>query len=110
MQVKSMSAVRVTAPFMNKYERARLLGLRAQDLDRGAPPIIKLDDSWDTAIRIAEEELRQGLIPMVIVRELPDGTEERWHVTDFVNYKADLDSVVDDDGDGNGNGNGDTSS
>jgi len=53
---------------LTKYEVARLIGARALQLSMGAPPLIKIDDEKISFIRIAEEELDKGVIPLSVVR------------------------------------------
>jgi DNA-directed RNA polymerase subunit K/omega len=53
---------------LTKYEIARLIGARALQLSMGAPPLIKITDEKLSFIRIAEEELDKGVIPLSVVR------------------------------------------
>jgi len=61
-------------PFLTKYERARVVGLRALQLSLGAPPFVRLDDEakWDP-IEVAKGELESALLPLSIRRTMPDG-------------------------------------
>lgn len=49
----------------NRFEKARLIGARALQIARGATPMIKLEkiDIRDP-IKIAEEEFKQGVLPL----------------------------------------------
>jgi DNA-directed RNA polymerase subunit K/omega len=53
---------------LTKYEIARLIGARALQLSMGAPPLIKVNEEKLSFIRIAEEELDKGVIPLNVVR------------------------------------------
>jgi DNA-directed RNA polymerase subunit K/omega len=53
---------------LTKYEIARLIGARALQLSMGAPPLIKITDEKLSFIKIAEEELDKGVIPLSVVR------------------------------------------
>ncbi|MEW6722077.1 MAG: DNA-directed RNA polymerase subunit K [Candidatus Micrarchaeota archaeon] len=53
---------------LTKYEVARLIGARALQLSMGAPPLIKVNGPKLSFIRIAEEELEKGIIPLSVVR------------------------------------------
>jgi DNA-directed RNA polymerase subunit K/omega len=53
---------------LTKYETARLIGARSLQLSMGAPPLIKVSDEQTSFIRIAEEELEKGVIPLVVQR------------------------------------------
>ena len=52
-----------------RFERARIIGARALQLSRGAPPMIKTDIK--DAIKLAEMEFEQGTIPLYVKRKLP---------------------------------------
>lgn len=73
-----------TVPFLNKYEKARLLGVRRQQLANGAQP--KINTQFFTNINdIVDEELKQRKIPLIIQRKLPDGYIEEWKIEEFLN-------------------------
>jgi DNA-directed RNA polymerase subunit K/omega len=72
-----------TAPFLTKYERARIVGARAEQLDRGAIPMIKLDPEIINGRVIAQMELEQKKIPFVLARPLPNGKTEYWRIEDL---------------------------
>jgi len=61
-------------PFLTKYERARVIGLRALQLSLGAPAFVSVEGGkkWDP-IEIARKELESGVLPLSIRRTLPDG-------------------------------------
>lgn len=69
-----------TPPWMDRFERARILGTRASQLSHGAPPQIEVPEGVIDSLRIAIMELDQNQIPFVIRRPLPDGTSEYWPV------------------------------
>jgi len=65
-----------TGKFLNKYEYPRIVSTRATQIQYGATPLIKLVDpltgrTLKSPLEIAEEELRQGKLPLVIERPLP---------------------------------------
>ena len=62
--------VRVTTPYMTKYERARVLGTRALQISMNAPVLIPIDNETDP-LEIALKELKAQKIPLVIRRYLP---------------------------------------
>jgi DNA-directed RNA polymerase subunit K/omega len=57
-----------------KYEIARLIGARSLQLSMGAPPLIKVSDEHMSFIRIAEDELEKGVIPLVVLRNAGEET------------------------------------
>ncbi len=58
---------------LSKYEKVRVLGARAFQLSMGAPPLVDISGLND-AVSIAEKELREGKLPLIIRRTFPDGT------------------------------------
>ena len=71
----------VTMPKITKYERALLIGKRAKQIEEGANPNVKYI-SGQSVISIAEEELRQRKIPLIIKR--PIGNKfEYWKPADM---------------------------
>eukprot|EP00754_Rhynchopus_humris_P041411 Rhum_TRINITY_DN24990_c0_g1::Rhum_TRINITY_DN24990_c0_g1_i1::g.180773::m.180773/K03014/RPB6, POLR2F; DNA-directed RNA polymerases I, II, and III subunit RPABC2 len=82
---------RITTRFLTKYERARILGIRALQISMGAPVKVELDGETDPLI-IASKELREKKIPIVIRRNLPDGSFEDWPIDDLV---VDMDRTID---------------
>lgn len=73
---------RITKPFMTKYERVRILGVRCKQLILGAKPLIK-KYSHLSPREIANLELKHGVIPFIIIRELPSGLQEHWKVNEL---------------------------
>lgn len=61
-------------PLLTKYERARVISLRALQLSLGAPAFVPIEEGnkWDP-IEIARRELESGVLPLSIRRTLPDG-------------------------------------
>lgn len=77
------TGTKTTPPFMNKFERAKILGVRAQMLSSGANPLVKppySDNCYDIALR----ELKEKKIPLIIRRYLPDKSFEDWRVEDLI--------------------------
>ena len=72
-----------TIPFLTKYERARVLGIRARQIDLGCPIYIEpgnLKESYD----IAEKELEERKMPFVVRRFLPNGNYEDWEISELI--------------------------
>lgn len=74
-----------TNPFLTKYERARILGQRAKQIETGATPFVKVPENIIDGYLIAVMELQQGRIPFIIRRPLPNGGSEYWKVNDLEN-------------------------
>jgi DNA-directed RNA polymerase I, II, and III subunit RPABC2 len=72
-----------TIPYLTKYERARILGQRAKQINSGAIPFVKVPENVIDGYIIAEIELKQKKIPFIIRRPLPNGGSEYWKVHDL---------------------------
>ncbi|GFZ49715.1 DNA-directed RNA polymerases I, II, and III subunit RPABC2 [Saitozyma sp. JCM 24511] len=75
--------VRVTTPYMTKYERARVLGTRALQISMNAPVLVPVEGETDP-LEIALKELAAKKIPLVIRRYLPDNSFEDWKVEELI--------------------------
>jgi DNA-directed RNA polymerase I, II, and III subunit RPABC2 len=74
-----------TIPYLTKYERTRILGQRAKQINSGATPFVKVPENVIDGYLIAELELQQKRIPFIIRRPLPNGGSEYWCVKDLEN-------------------------
>lgn len=72
-----------TIPFLTKYEKARVLGQRAKQIETGAKPFISVPENVIDGYVIAELELQQKRIPFVIRRPIPGGAFEYWNIRDL---------------------------
>ena len=72
-----------TLPFMTKYEKTRILGQRAKQINEGSPAFIKIDSTVIDGYLIAVKELEQKKTPFIIRRPLPNGGSEYWRVQDL---------------------------
>ncbi|MEZ0319238.1 MAG: DNA-directed RNA polymerase subunit K [Pyrobaculum sp.] len=72
-------------PRLTKYEVARVVGARAMQLAMGAQPLVDIQQLGTTdPVLIAMEELKQGLLDFIIVREMPDGRAVRASLRDLL--------------------------
>ena len=74
-----------TLPYLTKYEKARVLGQRAKQIEVGAKPLVKIPENIIDGYIIAELELREKKIPFIIKRPIPGGAFEYWHLRDLEN-------------------------
>jgi DNA-directed RNA polymerase I, II, and III subunit RPABC2 len=74
-----------TIPYLTKYEKARVLGQRAKQIEVGAKPLVKVPENIIDSYIIAELELREKKIPFIIKRPIPGGAFEYWHLRDLEN-------------------------
>ena len=74
-----------TLPFITKYEKARILGERAKQINAGAKPFVVVSDEILDGYVIALMEFEQKKIPMIIRRPLPNNGCEYWRLADLEN-------------------------
>jgi DNA-directed RNA polymerase subunit K/omega len=74
-----------TCPYLSKYERTRVIGQRAKQINSGAPTFVKVPETIIDGYLIAEMELEQKKIPFIIRRPLPNGASEYWRISDLEN-------------------------
>ena len=72
-----------TIPYLTKYERARILGQRAKQIETGAKPLVKVPENIIDGYIIAELELKEKKIPFIIKRPIPGGACEYWNLNDL---------------------------
>ena len=70
-----------TVPFITKYEKARILGIRTAQLNNGTEPLIQTNLSNNN--QIAQAEYNAKKMPFIIRRPLPNGTSEYWRFADL---------------------------
>jgi DNA-directed RNA polymerase I, II, and III subunit RPABC2 len=72
-----------TLPFLSKYERTRILGERAKQINDGAKPFVATDPSVIDGYLIALKELEEKKLPFIIRRPLNNGASEYWKLKDL---------------------------
>lgn len=72
-----------TIPFLTQYEKAKILGQRAKQINHGSTPFVDVPSNIIDGHTIAMMELTQKKIPFIIRRPLPNGTSEYWKVKDL---------------------------
>jgi len=78
-----VDALHRTIPFLTKYEKTRILGVRAKQLNSGAPSAVTFHKDIIDGNIMAAMELAQRKIPFIISRPIPGGKTEYWRVTDL---------------------------
>jgi DNA-directed RNA polymerase subunit K/omega len=77
--------IRKTTNILTKYEYTVLIAARALQIEVGSEPLIPYKEQGIYNTRdIAEKELLERVIPLLIQRTLPDGSKEFWHVKDMI--------------------------
>jgi len=72
-----------TPPFLTKYEKARIIGTRAEQIDRGSMPYVPIESHIMDGRTIALMEYEQRKIPFIVARPLPNRSIEYWKVDDL---------------------------
>ena len=72
-----------TQPFLTKYEKARILGIRCKQINNGSQIFVAINDKIIDGYNIALKELEEKKIPFIIQRPLPNGVCEYWKVSDL---------------------------
>ena len=68
---------------MSKYEKTRILGQRAKQINSGNKPFVNVPKNIMDGYLIAQEELMQKKLPFIIRRPLPSGGSEYWRIKDL---------------------------
>lgn len=72
-----------SVPFLTKFEKARIIGVRLQQLAYGAKP--RVDVTGLKSIQeIADKELKERKLPFIIRRTMPNGKHEDWRMEEFL--------------------------
>jgi DNA-directed RNA polymerase subunit K/omega len=73
-------------PILSKFEYSTLLGTRIKQLDEGARTSLSKEELTELKDHrsIAEKEIYLRKIPLLIQRQLPDGSIEEWKLSDFL--------------------------
>jgi DNA-directed RNA polymerase I, II, and III subunit RPABC2 len=78
---------KVTKPFLTKFERAKIIGVRAEMIASGAPSLLDVPKGITDAYKIAKLEFKERKIPLLIRRYLPNGMAEDWRLSDMVIFE-----------------------
>jgi DNA-directed RNA polymerase subunit K/omega len=73
---------RITINRLTKYEKVRIIGIRAKQIMTGANILIKGVENR-TPTEIAELELKHNMVPFKIKRRLPTGKFEIWKLSEL---------------------------
>jgi len=73
-----------TSPFITKFEKTKLIGIRAQMIAKGSEPVIKVPHNITDVIEIAELEFEKKCIPLFIKRYITNTEYEIWRPEDML--------------------------
>jgi DNA-directed RNA polymerase I, II, and III subunit RPABC2 len=71
-------------PFLNQFEKTKVLSFRASQLAQGSKPYIAIPDEVTDVYIIAKMELKEKKLPFIIKRPLPDGDYEYWRLSELM--------------------------
>ena len=72
-----------TLPFITCYEKTRVIGERAKQINKGAKHFVNIDPEITDGYLIALKEYEEKKIPFIIQRPLPNGQSEYWRFCDL---------------------------
>lgn len=76
-QVTMTPIYKLRSKKLTRYEYARAVAARALQLALGAPPLIDIEElGIKDPVEIAREEVRRGVVPIIIRRRYASGEEE----------------------------------
>lgn len=68
---------------MTKYEKTKILGVRMEQIVRGAPPLVSFKEG-DSVRDIVTKELAERCLPFIVVRTLPNNVKEIYKLEDMI--------------------------
>jgi len=71
-------------PFLSVFEKTKIIGMRTNQLAQGARPYIVVPEHITSVLDIAKLELEQRRLPIIIKRHMPDGTYEKFRLSDMI--------------------------
>lgn len=71
-------------PFLSIFEKTKILGMRTNQLAQGARPFITVPEYITDVNEIARLELEQRRLPIIIKRHMPDGSYEKFRLSDMM--------------------------
>jgi len=71
-------------PFLTQFEKTKILGFRTNQLSQGARAFIAVPAHVTDLREIAKMELEARRLPFIIKRPMPDGSFEKWRLSDLL--------------------------
>jgi len=72
-----------TYPVLSKYEKAKIIGIRVNQLNCGANAFVSEQNLNIDKVLVVERELKEKKLPFIIKRPIPNGKFEYWNVNDL---------------------------
>ena len=73
-----------SVPFLTQFEKTKVLGFRTNQLSQGARAFIAGPAHITELREIARMELEARRLPFIIKRPMPDGSFEKWRLSDLL--------------------------
>jgi DNA-directed RNA polymerase subunit K/omega len=73
-----------SVPFLTQFEKTKVLGFRTNQLSQGARAYIAVPAHITDLREIAKMELDARRLPFIIKRPMPDGSFEKWRLSDLL--------------------------
>ena len=61
---------------LTRFERTRIISARSLQLSLGAPALVKIPKEIIRAEDVAKIELEKNVLPISVIRTMPDGRQE----------------------------------
>lgn len=71
---------KISAPILTKYERTKIIGISAQQIQGGRKPSLDIPNNITNPLDIAEYELVNKKTPFIIKRKLPNNIFEYYTI------------------------------
>jgi len=78
-----MRKLNKSKPVMSKYERTKIIGIRAQQIASGSVPLVEIPKHLTNTLDIAEYELNKRKTPFIIKRNVGKNIEY-WKIEDLI--------------------------
>ena len=78
----TIKKLNISKPILSKYEKTKILGVRAEQIRHGSKPLIIVQKHITDELVIAEEELKQRKMPFIIERKIGNKLEY-WKLEDL---------------------------
>lgn len=73
-----------TSKYLTKYEKAKIIGLRAQQIATGSVVFVDVPKGMINSIEIARKELEERKIPFIVKRKIGHNEFEYWKLDDLI--------------------------
>ena len=82
-------ATNKTSNILTIYEKTSAVGLRKQQIANGSQSTLDKETlkKLKSLDEIVNEEIKQKILPFVILRKMPDGSKEYWKYKDLIDIQ-----------------------